>query len=106
MDLRSVIYELGAGREDLIPLLRCIQSELGYLSEEVLMELAELTGISASEIISVATFYSEFRTRPTGKHIIGVCVGTACHVKGADQIRDAFKAVLGIDSGSDTDADM
>ena len=94
------------GGEELMDALRRIQSEVGYLPEERLLELADSSGIPASEIISVATFYSEFRTRPTGRHIIGICVGTACHVKGARGIRDAFKSALGIADDADTDAEM
>ncbi|MCK5844505.1 MAG: NAD(P)H-dependent oxidoreductase subunit E, partial [Victivallales bacterium] len=105
-DLRQIVDELGGNRENLIAFLRRIQTENGYLSEEALLELADLTDIPASEIISVATFYSEFRTRPSGKHTIGVCIGTACHVKGAREIRDAFKKTLGIGDDDDTDADM
>lgn len=105
-DIKQIIDSVGSGRENLIAYLRRIQADDGYLSEKALLELADSTGISASEIISVATFYSEFRTRPSGKHTIGVCIGTACHVKGASEITAAFKKTLGIGEDDDTDADM
>jgi len=106
VDLQRIIREIGDGRENLIPLLRRIQTEAGYLSEETLVELADASEITASDIVSVATFYSEFRTRPTGRHIIGVCIGTACHVKGAPEILDAFKSFLKIPEHGDTDPEM
>ncbi len=67
----------------LIPILQNVQHEYGYLQEAVLYYISESLGVSASEIIGVATFYAQFHLKPRGKHIIKVCVGTACHVKHA-----------------------
>ena len=97
--------KLRLSRESLTAMLSGIQKERGYLSEEDLLELSRSTGIPAGEILSVATFYSEFRTRPSGRHLISVCVGTACHVKGAVEVLDAFKALFDIPEGEDTDTD-
>ncbi len=67
----------------LIPVLQKIQAEYGYLQEPVINFVSESLNISVTEIIGVATFYSQFHLKPRGKHIIKVCCGTACHVKKA-----------------------
>ena len=65
--------------------------------------MCELTEISPASIVGVTTFYNQFRFRPAGKHIIKICVGTACHVKGAGLVYDAFKRYLDIADNEDTD---
>jgi NADH-quinone oxidoreductase subunit E len=75
-------------RSDLIPILQDIQSNFGYLPEEILKEVSSFTRVPESEIYGVASFYSQFSS-PKGKNHIMVCTGTACHVKGADQSRKA-----------------
>ncbi len=67
----------------LIPILQDIQSNMGYLPEEAIIEVSKFTGVPESEIYGVATFYTQFRFLPVGKKHIMVCKGTACHVKGA-----------------------
>lgn len=67
----------------LIPVLQKIQNEYGFLQEPVINLVSERLKVSVSEIIGVATFYSQFHLKPRGKHIIKVCCGTACHVKKA-----------------------
>lgn len=67
----------------LIPVLQKIQNEYGFLQEPVINLVSERLKVSTSEIIGVATFYSQFHLKPRGKHIIKVCCGTACHVKKA-----------------------
>ncbi len=84
-------------------LLQMIQDELRYIPPESMDWLSERTGIPASQLTSVATFYSHFRLRPMGRHTIGVCTGTACHVKGAPAVIDAFRRLLRIPDGDDTD---
>jgi len=79
----------------LIPVLQKIQTEYGYLQEPVINFVSESLNISVTEIIGVATFYSQFHLKPRGKHIIKVCCGTACHVKNAKglsaKVIDKFK---------------
>jgi NADH-quinone oxidoreductase subunit E len=89
-------------REYLIPLLQDVQEKYGYLSEENLINIAEYLNIAASKVYGVATFYNQFRLVPLGKHIIRVCRGTACHVKGSSKILDAFEAELNIKAGETT----
>ncbi len=100
----QLIQEKGTTKESLIPILQAIQKEYNYLPEEALRYLAEKSEITASEIIGVASFYSQFRLQPVGEHMIKVCVGTACHVKGAVQVYDAFRREMKLENGINTDA--
>ena len=101
----GIVERIGSRPECLIPLLRAIQREYGFLPEEALHHLADVTSIRLATISGVATFYTLFRHRPGGCHTIGVCVGTACHVKGAEAVYEAFMRRLGIAPGEDTDPD-
>ena len=85
-----------------ISVLQRLQRVYGYLPEPVVAELARLTGVPASRIYGVATFYNEFRLTPIGKHLIHVCHGTACHVAGATLITQALEDELGVDDGATT----
>jgi len=86
----------------LIAVLHRIQQKFGYLSKEHMDEVAQRLQVPASTVSGVATFYHFFRLRPQGRHQIQVCLGTACFVKGADNILDAFRAELGIGLGEIT----
>ena len=99
-----LITEKGSSKKSLIPILQAIQKEYNYLPEEALRYLAEKSEITAAEIIGVASFYSQFRLHPVGEHMIKVCVGTACHVKGAVQVYDAFRRELKLADGINTDS--
>ncbi|KHE92243.1 MAG: NADH-quinone oxidoreductase subunit NuoE [Candidatus Scalindua rubra] len=90
----------------LIPVLQKIQNEYGYIQEATVNLVAERMNISASEIIGVATFYSQFRLEPLGVHMIKVCCGTACHVKGATKITSEFSNKLNVAVGSTTEDRM
>jgi len=103
--VENIISENGTGRDRLIPILQAIQTEFNYLPTEALEWVCNLSDITPSQITGVATFYSQFRHIPAGKHTIKVCVGTACHVKGAMQVFDAFKRHLKLEGTNDTDAD-
>ncbi len=108
LDLNFVdkeVERIGRGREKVLELLQSVQTRFGYLPEEAMERICELTEITPAAIAGVSTFYNQFRHRPAGRHTISVCVGTACHVKGADQIYDAFMRQLRIPHGDDTDAD-
>ncbi len=89
-------------RSALIPILRMIQDRYSYLSRDAIRLVADHTGISSSEVYGVATFYNRFRFNPPGKHLIKVCLGTACHVKGGDIILENFERKLGIKCGETT----
>ena len=83
----------------LMMILSDIQTEYGYIPIEVQELVSEKTGISVAEIYGVVTFYSFFSLKPKGKYIIGCCLGTACYVKGAQQIIDKFSELLNIAPG-------
>ena len=87
----------------LMMILSDIQREYGYIPVEVQEIVSEKTGISVAEIYGVVTFYSFFSLTPKGKYIIGCCLGTACYVKGAQQIIDKFSEILKIGPGETTE---
>lgn len=80
----------------LMPVLQAIQEAYGYIPEETVHLTAERLNVYASQIYGVLTFYAQFHMKPRGKYIIRVCMGTACHVKGAGRIGDTVKGRLGI----------
>ena len=86
----------------LMMILSDIQTEYGYIPVEVQELVSDKTGISVAEIYGVVTFYSFFSLKPKGKYVIGCCLGTACYVKGAQQIIDKFSEILGIKAGETT----
>ncbi len=86
----------------LMMILSDIQKEYGYIPLEVQEIVSARTGISVAEIYGVVTFYSFFSLTPKGKYVIGVCLGTACYVKGAQQVLDKFSELLGIKPGETT----
>jgi NADH-quinone oxidoreductase subunit E len=88
--------------DDLIPMLQVVQRELGYLPERALEEIARLTGLPAASVYGVATFYAQFRLKPVGKHIIKVCRGTACHVRGSGRIQKHIESLLHVSAGDTT----
>ena len=88
----------------LMMILSDIQKEYGYIPLEVQELVSQRTGISVAEIYGVVTFYSFFSLTPKGKYVIGVCLGTACYVKGAQQVLDKFSEIIGIKPG-ETSAD-
>lgn len=87
----------------LMMILSDVQKEYGYIPLEVQELVSERTGISVAEIYGVVTFYSFFSLKPKGKYVVGCCLGTACYVKGAQQIIDKFSELLGIKPGETTD---
>ena len=90
----------------LMMILSAVQEEYGYIPLEVQELISEKTGISVAEIYGVVTFYSFFSLEPKGKYVIGCCLGTACYVKGSQQIIDKFGEVLNIKPGGTTEDGM
>ena len=87
----------------LMMILEAIQTEYGYIPIEVQELVSELTGVPVAEIYGVVTFYSFFSLTPKGKYVIGVCLGTACYVKGSQLVMDKFSDMLGIKPGETTE---
>jgi len=104
--VENIIKELGKGTESVIPILQAIQEHYHYLPQEVLQHVCQITEITPAQITGVSTFYNQFRHKPAGEHMIHVCVGTACHVKGANLVYDAFYDYLDIQDGEDTDSEQ
>lgn len=101
-----VVDQIGTDASDVIPILHAIQKEFNYLPESALRRICEITEITPASITGVSTFYSQFRHKPIGKHLVRVCTGTACHVKGSELVYDAFCRELHIEKGQDTDPDF
>ena len=89
-----------------IPVLQKTQAEEGYLSEEILAEVAEFLGISTNEIYGVATFYAQFRFERPGEHTVKCCMGTACYVQQGAKILEAVKDELGMKPGKSVTEDF
>ena len=97
--LQSVVDRYKSGKSSLIAVMQDISQEYGYLPEEVLQQVSRLIEVPISIFYSLATFYSSFRLEPIGKKHVCVCVGTACHVRGASQVVDTLERDLQIAPG-------
>ena len=96
--------EAHAGRpEELIQALHLVQEELGYVSEDLQERIADALGVSVGRVHGVVTFYHLFRTPPAGRHTIRLCLGTACHVLGADKILATLQDHLSVPVGGTTE---
>ena len=101
----AIIRRIGTQRSNIIPILQAIQNEFGYLPYDAIEQVYEKTEIDRTQLISVSTFYAQFRHIPYGRHLIKVCTGTACHVKGAGNVYDAFRRELKMEEDNITTAD-
>ena len=98
-DIRRVVAKHGGQRRALIPILQDIQSRHRWLSPETLEAVARGLDVPLGHVYSVATFYKSFSLVPRGRHICTVCLGTACHVRGATGVLEHFERKLGIRPG-------
>jgi len=98
----EIINRYDGGRESLVPILQGITNEFNWLPQDMLMRVSQVKQIPIEHILRIATFYKTFSLKPRGKHIITVCMGTACHVKGAPRILETFERELGISTGEST----
>lgn len=101
----AIISRYGGNRDSLISILQDIQSEYRYLPEGSLRAVAAQLGLPLIQVYGVATFFKAFSLKPRGKHMVSVCLGTACHVRGASALLDELTRRLGIEPG-DTTEDM
>ncbi len=101
--IREIVERYKDEETPLMMILEAIQSEYGYIPLEVQELVSSLTGIPVAEIYGVVTFYSFFSLNPKGKYVIGVCLGTACYVKGSQLVMDKFSEILGIKPGETTE---
>ena len=101
--IKNIIEKYDNPSESLIAILQEVQALVGYISEDSVKFITELTGISSSKILGVASFYAGFRLKPIGKYRIMVCMGTACHVNGGERVADTLRRTLGIEAGDITE---
>ena len=94
--------QFDSNKENLIMILQAIQKQFNYLPRPALNYLATKIGIPYSKIYGVATFYATFSLEPRGRNIISICTGTACHVRGAERIREQISENLHITDGQTT----
>ena len=87
----------------LVSILQDIQEEYNYLPRESLKQVSKTLDVPLSQLYSIATFFKALRLTPRGRHLINVCLGTACHVRGAVKVLEAMERELGIKSGGTTD---
>jgi NADH-quinone oxidoreductase subunit E len=104
LELDSIIEEeFNRDKENLIMMLQAIQKTYNYLPQPALAYLSTKIGVPYSKIYGVATFYSTFSLKPRGRNIISICLGTACHVRGADRVHERIEENLGIGNGQTTE---
>ena len=97
------ISKIGSDSSSTVPLLQAVQSKYGYLPRAAMDLIIQNSDISGSQVYGVATFYSQFRLKPVGRHMIRICHGTACHVTGADRLDTSLRHILNItDEEQDT----
>jgi NADH:ubiquinone oxidoreductase subunit F (NADH-binding)/NADH:ubiquinone oxidoreductase subunit E/NAD-dependent dihydropyrimidine dehydrogenase PreA subunit len=99
----TLIADIGTTPDKLLPILQGLQEAYGYLPAAALERVCESTQITPAAITGFSTFYDQFRFTPAGEHRVRVCVGTACHVKGAQDVYEAFLRHLKVPKGDDTD---
>lgn len=101
-NVEAIIDSYQHDKGQLVAILQEIQSEYLYLKKEDLEKVSEIMGIPVSQIYSVATFFKAFSLKPRGRHLINVCTGTACHVRGATKILEKMERDLEINRGETT----
>ncbi len=103
--VKDIVEENIGKKEDkspLVPILQDIQTTYGWLPEDAMVKASELMDVSLADLTGVATFYNEFRLKPLGDYHIVVCMGTACHVRGAPLLLSELERNLGIEVGEVT----
>jgi NADH-quinone oxidoreductase subunit E len=98
----EIVKKYNKDKSQLVSILQDIQSEYNYLPREALEKLAKKLDVPQSHVYSMATFFRAFSLEERGKHIVNVCLGTACHVRGGDLILDSLERQLEIKRGETT----
>lgn len=98
----NIIKDFESSEKSLVPILQKSNDTFNYLPEPVLKYIADKLNMPLGTVYRIATFYNAFSLEPRGKHIITICLGTACHVKGAERITAKFESELGIHRGKTT----
>jgi len=98
----AIINKYNGDRGQLVSILQDIQAEYYYLPKEALIQVSETMAIPASRVYDAATFFRAFSLEPRGKHLLNVCLGTACHVRGAARVLEKIERSLAIKRGGTT----
>jgi NADH:ubiquinone oxidoreductase subunit E len=98
----TIVDEYGCNRDSLISILQDVQNEYHYLPEDMLRQVARRLELPLIQVYGVATFFKAFSLKPRGEHMVRVCLGTACHVRGAPAVLDEVKRRLGVEPGETT----
>jgi len=101
--VKAIIEPWKGKKGGLIPILQGVQREFGYLQEDAMEIISRELRIPTAEVYGVATFYAQFHLKPRGRHIIRICRGTACHVRGSLKILERVKETLKIEENGTTD---
>jgi len=101
--VNSILDNYQCDKGWLVSILQDVQAEYNYLPEEALMWISRVLDVPLSQVYGVATFFKAFSLKPRGRHLINVCLGTACHVRGAVRILEKVERELGISSGETTE---
>jgi NADH-quinone oxidoreductase subunit E len=102
-DVDEIVRRFDNDRGQLVSILQDIQDEYRYLPKDALEKVSQALAIPLSQVYSVVTFFRAFSLEPRGRHLIKVCLGTACHVRGANRIMERMALELDIDAGETTD---
>lgn len=100
--VKSILHNYQRDKGMLVSILQDVQAEYSYLPEEALVEVSQVLGAPLSQVYSVATFFKAFSLEPRGRYLINVCLGTACHVRGAVKVLEAIERELDIKAGRTT----
>jgi NADH:ubiquinone oxidoreductase subunit E len=99
VEVEKIVDQWGRKGDLLVEILHDVQAKFNYLPQEALEKVSELLEVPAPQVYYAATFYNAFSVKPRGKHCIGVCMGTPCHVRGAPLVLQALERHLGIKEG-------
>jgi NADH-quinone oxidoreductase subunit E len=101
--VKKIIGSYGKDRSLLISILQDVQEEFNYLPSDALKKVSEILEVPLSQVFGVASFYKAFSLKPRGRHIINVCLGTACHVRGGRRLVDRIEMLLNVKPGETTE---
>ncbi|MBD3413997.1 MAG: NAD(P)H-dependent oxidoreductase subunit E [Candidatus Aminicenantes bacterium] len=102
-EMENILKQFKPEKKELIHILHKVQSEQGFISPSAIFEISKYLRISEGEVYGVLTFYNAFTLEPKGKHTLTICMGTACHVRGAPAVLDEFSRQLDITAGQTTE---
>ncbi|HZC04083.1 MAG TPA: NADH-quinone oxidoreductase subunit NuoE [Ktedonobacterales bacterium] len=100
--MRETVARYPQARSAMLPCLHLAQDELGYITEEAIVAVAEAIGVKSDEVESVVTFYSMFHQKPKGSHVIKVCTSVSCYLRGCDAVVEGLERTLGVRRGGTT----